>query len=250
MGRFATSLIAITVVLCTFPLEPLRLFGMQDADPKPVEISEPVNASGETSVSESPADSTADSASETPAQSGDPVKAGSDTPLNPAAPASPANLSNGGSGSASSNGNAVATAPVAAGSGDGSSPPPKGDINGSSIGPGGISVEVSDAPDGAFKKDPSFSELFFANPLNLILFVFIALYVLLLFLPKPGAKDKKAQQQRLASLKKNDRVVLTSGIHGIVTNINTEAGTVTVRVDENSNAKIIVDRSAIRSVGA
>lgn len=96
----------------------------------------------------------------------------------------------------------------------------------------------------------TFSEAFFRNPLNLVLLVFLALYVLLLFLPKQAKKEQKALQARLVNLKKNDRVILNSGIHGVVANINSDAGTVTLRVDEGSNAKITVDRTAIRSVEA
>lgn len=61
---------------------------------------------------------------------------------------------------------------------------------------------------------------------------------------------QKALQERLANLKKNDRVVLSSGIHGVVANINAEAGTVTVRVDESTNTRLTVDRASIRSVEA
>jgi preprotein translocase YajC subunit len=98
--------------------------------------------------------------------------------------------------------------------------------------------------------DATFSEAFFRNPLNLVLLVFLAIYVLLLFLPKQAKKEQKALQARLVNLKKNDRVILNSGIHGVVANINSDAGTVTLRVDEGSNAKITVDRNAIRSVEA
>lgn len=111
----------------------------------------------------------------------------------------------------------------------------------------GISTEDSSSPESA---KPSFSEAFFRNPLNLVLVVFVALYVLILFLPKQAKREQKALQARLANLKKNDRVILNSGIHGVVANINSDAGTVTLRVDEGSNAKITVDRNAIRSVEA
>ncbi|MFN7875580.1 MAG: preprotein translocase subunit YajC [Pirellula sp.] len=100
------------------------------------------------------------------------------------------------------------------------------------------------------QSNTSFSEAFFRNPLNLVLLVFLALYVLLLFLPKQAKKEQKALQARLVNLKKNDRVILNSGIHGVVANINSDAGTVTLRVDEGSNAKITVDRNVIRSVEA
>jgi preprotein translocase YajC subunit len=116
-------------------------------------------------------------------------------------------------------------------------------------------ADDSESATGASIKTPgqantSFSEAFFRNPLNLVLLVFLALYVLLLFLPKQAKKEQKALQARLVNLKKNDRVILNSGIHGVVANINSDAGTVTLRVDEGSNAKITVDRNAIRSVEA
>ena len=93
-------------------------------------------------------------------------------------------------------------------------------------------------------------EAFLNNPLNLILVLFVAFYLFLLFVPKANRKEQKVLQERLSNLKKNDRVVLSSGIHGIVANVNADAGTVTVRVDEGTNAKLTVDRAAIRSVEA
>jgi preprotein translocase YajC subunit len=68
--------------------------------------------------------------------------------------------------------------------------------------------------------------------------------------PKAGGKEQREQLERLKNLKKNDRVVTTSGIHGIVSNINIEAGTITLRVDENSNAKLTIDRMSIRTVSS
>jgi preprotein translocase subunit YajC len=102
---------------------------------------------------------------------------------------------------------------------------------------------------GNAKKSKGFFEEFFANPLNYLLIFVVCFYIYMLFwAPKAGRKDEKAQIERLKNLKKNDRVVTSSGIHGIVANINNEAGTITLRVDENSNAKLTVDRIAIRSI--
>lgn len=112
------------------------------------------------------------------------------------------------------------------------------------------SRETGSLATGTGKPTPGFMDGFFNNPLNLILLMFVALYVFLLLVPKPGRKEQKALQERLANLKKNDRVVLSSGIHGVVANINAEAGTVTVRVDESTNTRLTVDRASIRSVEA
>ena len=52
----------------------------------------------------------------------------------------------------------------------------------------------------------------------------------------------------LSALKKNDHVLLTSGIYGVVTNVYEDGDEVTVRVDETSNTKLRVTRSAIAKV--
>lgn len=89
----------------------------------------------------------------------------------------------------------------------------------------------------------------FSNPLNYLLLLVLCVYAYLMFLrPKSGLREQREQLERLKNLKKNDRVVTTSGIHGIVSNINIEAGTITLRVDENSNSKLTIDRMSIRTV--
>ena len=99
------------------------------------------------------------------------------------------------------------------------------------------------------KKPQNLWDELFSNPLNYILLLVVCVYVYLMFLqPKAGRKEQREQVERLKNLKKNDRVVTTSGIHGIVSNINIEAGTITLRVDENSNAKLTIDRMSIRTV--
>ena len=101
------------------------------------------------------------------------------------------------------------------------------------------------------KKNTSLLEDFFASPLNYFLVLVVCLYIYLMFVQPRGARqEKKLQLERLNNLKKNDRVVTSAGIHGIVSNINTDAGTVTLRVDENSNAKLTIDRDSIRSVAS
>ena len=101
------------------------------------------------------------------------------------------------------------------------------------------------------KKNTSLLEDFFSSPLNYFLVLVVCLYVYLMFVQPRGARqEKKLQLDRLNNLKKNDRVVTSAGIHGIVANINTDTGTVTLRVDENSNAKLTIDRDSIRSVAS
>ena len=112
-------------------------------------------------------------------------------------------------------------------------------------------AESSLALEPVLKKTPSLLEEFFSSPLNYFLVLVVCLYIYLMFIQPRGARnEKQSQLLRLSNLKKNDRVVTTAGIHGIVSNINTDAGTVTLRVDENSNAKLTIDRNSIRSVAS
>ena len=99
------------------------------------------------------------------------------------------------------------------------------------------------------KKKQTLTEELFSNPLNYLLLLIVCVYVYLLFLrPNAGRKELREQTEKLKNLKKNDRVVTTAGIHGIVSNINSDAGTITLRVDENTNTKLTIDRMSIRSV--
>ena len=112
-------------------------------------------------------------------------------------------------------------------------------------------VGTGSMPINASKKKTSFAEEFFSSPLNYFAVLVVCLYAYLMFIKPQGSRnEKKLNLQRLSNLKKNDRVVTSAGIHGIVSSINTDAGTITLRVDENSNAKLTIDRDSIRSVAS
>lgn len=86
---------------------------------------------------------------------------------------------------------------------------------------------------------------FFGNPLNLllisgILFVFIVL--------RPQQRQMKELQQAMAGLKKNDRVITGSGIHGTVVQASSDEAVVTLRIDDNSGARMTVNRDAITKI--
>lgn len=51
-----------------------------------------------------------------------------------------------------------------------------------------------------------------------------------------------------SSLKKNDRIVTIGGIHGTIVSAPQESNVVTIRIDEQSNTRIKVNRSAIMNV--
>jgi preprotein translocase subunit YajC len=86
---------------------------------------------------------------------------------------------------------------------------------------------------------------FLASPLNLIL---ISAILFMFIVARPQQKQRKEQEQALSGLKKNDRVVTNSGIHGIVVQTNSEEGTVTIRIDENTGARMTVNRDTIANI--
>jgi preprotein translocase subunit YajC len=77
----------------------------------------------------------------------------------------------------------------------------------------------------------------FSNPLLLVL-IFVVFYLLLI---RPQSKEKKKREALLQSLKKGDRVVMTSGIHGEIIQIDEK--TTVVEIDDGVRVKF--DRAAI-----
>jgi preprotein translocase YajC subunit len=114
-------------------------------------------------------------------------------------------------------------------------------------------AEVAPVGDGAGAVAPEgfagFMSAFFANPLNVIMFAAMLFFVIVLL---PQQRQMKAQQkalaQALSELKKNDRVVTASGIHGTVIQSSAEEKLVTIRIDENSGARMTINRDVIAQV--
>jgi preprotein translocase subunit YajC len=102
---------------------------------------------------------------------------------------------------------------------------------------------------GATAGPQSFWVELFSNPVTFLL-LFMILFYLLLIVPnyRSSKKTQRELEERLSNLKKNDRVVTTFGVHGVVAAINSDSGTVTLRIDENTNAKLTVNRETIRAV--
>ena len=99
------------------------------------------------------------------------------------------------------------------------------------------------------KQPASILEEFLSNPLWLMMAMFLVFYVGVV---QPSQRSNKRQQRELSemisNLKKNDRIVTSFGVHGVVVSTQPDAGTVTIRLDENTNAKMTVNRDTIRVV--
>jgi len=74
-----------------------------------------------------------------------------------------------------------------------------------------------------------------------IVFIFIIFYFLLI---RPQKRTQDEHKKMIASLKKNDEVVTSGGIHGTIVNVKEAA--VTLKVDDN--VKIDVEKSCIARI--
>jgi preprotein translocase subunit YajC len=63
----------------------------------------------------------------------------------------------------------------------------------------------------------------------------------------PDKRRRASEADRLASVKKNDRIVTIGGIHGVVSAIG-EGDTLTIRLDENGSNKMKIDRKAVARI--
>jgi len=89
------------------------------------------------------------------------------------------------------------------------------------------------------------------GPLELLLtYLPMGMIVLVawLLLYRPERERMRRHQELLTGLKKNDRVLTTSGIYGTVANVDREADRVSLRVDEAGNVKITVTVTSIAKV--
>jgi len=78
---------------------------------------------------------------------------------------------------------------------------------------------------------------------------FLAIIVLFyLLMIRPERRKRAELTAMLQNLKKNDRVVTIGGIYGTIVNAQKDLDEVTIRVDESTNTKLRMQRSAIARV--
>ncbi|OQY28898.1 MAG: preprotein translocase subunit YajC [Candidatus Cloacimonetes bacterium 4572_55] len=70
------------------------------------------------------------------------------------------------------------------------------------------------------------------NPMYNVIFIGIIVVIFWVFLIQPQRRQQKEQEKLISSLKKGDRVVTQSGIHGVVT--QTRDKTMILRVDDHT----------------
>lgn len=88
-------------------------------------------------------------------------------------------------------------------------------------------------------------ESLLANPLTFILILGMLFYFMVL---RPDRQKRTDHAKLLEHLKKNDRVVTIGGIFGTVVNAQKGSDELVIKIDENSNARVRLLRSAISRV--
>jgi preprotein translocase subunit YajC len=73
--------------------------------------------------------------------------------------------------------------------------------------------------------------------------IFVIFYMMLI---RPQSKEKRKREDLLKALKKRDRVIMTSGIHGEIIEINDKTATVEIA----KGVRILFDRAAIWQIEA
>ncbi len=104
---------------------------------------------------------------------------------------------------------------------------------------------LADAAEGPAAPDAQPSP--FTGMLPALVGMMVLFYFLILRPEKKRAGSVKTMRE---ALKKNDRVLTSAGIYGVVTNIQRESNEVTIKVDEATNAKLRVTlESIVRVIG-
>ncbi len=88
-------------------------------------------------------------------------------------------------------------------------------------------------------------ERLFNGPWILIIGLLAIWYITMI---QPDRRRRAEEEKLLGALKKNDRVVTVGGIHGTIVSISPDSTVVTLRIDENGNTRIKINRTAISSV--
>lgn len=83
------------------------------------------------------------------------------------------------------------------------------------------------------------------NPiLGLLPILVIGVFIYFLAI-RPMKKQERERKSLLEALKKNDRVLTSGGIIGVIANIREKEDEIVLKVDENSNVRLRMTRSSI-----
>jgi preprotein translocase subunit YajC len=82
------------------------------------------------------------------------------------------------------------------------------------------------------------------GPMNMI-FIVAMIAVMYFFLIRPQQQKQKKQDTFVSDMKKGDKVVTTSGIHGKIMEMAEDNGLIVLLIDKNKGVNIQIQKSAI-----
>jgi preprotein translocase subunit YajC len=85
-------------------------------------------------------------------------------------------------------------------------------------------------------------QLLFGNPLTpIILIMFLGYF----FMIRPMRRQERERQAMISAMKKNDKVLTSGGIIGVVADIKDKEDEVRLKIDDNSPVRLRVTKSSI-----
>ena len=98
-------------------------------------------------------------------------------------------------------------------------------------------AQAKEVQDKAQDQAPGGLDGLLRNPLPLLL-ILVAMFIFMVFLPQQR-RERKQREALMTNLKKNDEVLTSGGIIGVVAGIKEEAGEVTLKVDDNTRIRVL-----------
>lgn len=83
------------------------------------------------------------------------------------------------------------------------------------------------------------------SPYIMPLFLAAMFGVMYFFFIRPQNEQRKKQEEFMKNLKKNDKVVTSGGVHGVITEVDEANGTVKLLVDASKNVTVTVTRARL-----
>lgn len=108
-----------------------------------------------------------------------------------------------------------------------------------------VSVLLAEEEAAAPAEDLNLFQKILSSPFILPAGLFMLFYFMFIL---PERRRKAEESKLMSAMKKNDRVVTVGGIHGTIVAAPAESNVITIKIDENSNTRIKVNRSAIATV--
>ena len=95
------------------------------------------------------------------------------------------------------------------------------------------------------QEGPAGDAPFWANPLFLMVIIFALMWFMFI---RPQRKQEQNRKAMIASIAKNDRILMNGGLFGTVMNAKDGEDEITIRIDENKDVKVRVSRNMIAAV--